>query len=86
MKQDLQHRISAFVQLGKAFRLLATDAEWTGFESGLTEEEYNGFKVIIESHFQTNGWFTPQNVKNALEAWGNLIYSRSWCAYVKPEN
>jgi hypothetical protein len=82
MKQDLQHRISAFVQLGKAFRLLATDAEWTGFESGLTEEEYNGFKVIIESHFQSNGWFTPQNVKNALEAWGNLMTQESIDAFV----
>lgn len=74
MKHGLEQRMAAFVQLGKAFAILASDSEeWPGFESGLTKEEFSGFKGIINNHYITNGWFTPQNVKNALQAWADEL-------------
>jgi hypothetical protein len=85
MKPDLQQRMAAFVQLGKAFGLLSQDsAEWSGFGSGLTEAEFEGFKGIIENHYLSNGWFTPQNVRNAIAAWASEMTEEKINAYITP--
>ncbi len=85
MKPDLQQRIAAFVQLGKAFGLLSQDsAEWPGFDSGLTAAEFEGFKGIIENHYLSNGWFTPQNVRNAIAAWASEMTEEKINAYITP--
>lgn len=84
MKHALEQRKAAFVQLGKVFAILASDTEeWPGFECGLTKEEFNGFKGIINNHHITNGWFTPQNVKNALSAWANELTAEKLNAFTE---
>lgn len=65
-----EQRKSAFVQLGKIFEMLGNDEPWPGFSSGLSEEEYLNWQRLTSSVFQHNGWFTPDNVRRALKAWG----------------
>lgn len=84
MKQDIKHRISAFVQLGKVFGQLSQDSEWQGFESGLTEEEWKGFKHLIDTEHQFNGWFTPQNIKNSLQSWSEALTDENLQKFVQP--
>jgi hypothetical protein len=84
MKQELQQRISAFVQLGKVFRLVAGDGEWPGFECGLTKEEFDGYRHLMETHHLSNGWFTPQNVRNAMNAWADSMTDEALMAFVAP--
>lgn len=84
MKRATEQRMAAFVQLGKAFSLLASEnEEWPGFESGLTQEEFLGFRNIVASHHLSNGWFTPQNVKNALQAWAEALNETSIRAFLR---
>lgn len=84
MKQEIKQRISAFVQLGKVFGELAKDQDWPGFDCGLTNDEWNGFKLLIESEYQYNGWFTPQNVKNALESWSLALTEDNLLQFTTP--
>ncbi len=84
MKQDLKQRISAFVQLGKVFAQISKDIDWPGFESGLTKEEWDGFKHLIDSEFQYNGWFTPQNVRNAIESWSLALTEENLEKFMTP--
>jgi hypothetical protein len=60
--------ISGFVQLGKLMFALGSEQEWSGFESGSTEDEYLKLKGIISRQFFYNGWFTKENVNQSLLA------------------
>lgn len=65
--------IAAFSQLGKIFDFLSTDSPWPGFSCGLMQEEYVAFQHLIDTHFQTNGWFTAENIKKSLAAWSKAL-------------
>ena len=67
--------IRAFDALGNLMRLLGEDQPWPGFNSGLTEEEYQDLQVLINKQVIHNGWFTPQNVRNALLSLGTQLKS-----------
>lgn len=65
--------IKGFVQLGKLFTALGKEEEWNGYASGVTEEEYNTLKVLINRQFFLNGWFIKENVEKALLALGTQL-------------
>ncbi len=83
-KSVFKQRIAAFVQLGNVLKNLSTDQHWPGFTCGLTKEEYEGMTSLIETLYLQNGWFTPQNVKNALFAWSNLLSEENLQEFTKP--
>lgn len=65
---ELKERIDAFARLGDVMRL-AVDGQPSPLSDGL-------IRIIEETH-RTNQWFTPSNVKLALEAFaGELSYSQ----------
>jgi hypothetical protein len=79
----LEHRISAFVQLGKAMKDISTQEEWPGFSSGMTQEEFDAWPGIIQLAVQKNGWFTRDTILQSLQAWSDLLTESnltSWLA------
>lgn len=54
-------------------RSLGESESWPGFESGLTEEEYERLVVLINRQVAHNGWFTPENVRKSVRALGGLL-------------
>ncbi len=47
--------------------LAAVDHEsWSGYESGLTENEWQELQIVINKEHQYNPWFTAQNVRSSL--------------------
>ena len=69
----LKQRIAPFVLLGTNLRSLGLQEPWPGFDSGLSEDEYNDLAnhlIIAEQH---NPWFTQENIRFALKEWGSLL-------------
>lgn len=73
MNTSLKQRQHAFVQLGQLLSSLANDASWPGFQCGLTEEEWTAAQGLIDTVKQYNGWFTGENVRCAMDAWGKQL-------------
>jgi hypothetical protein len=73
MNSSLKQRQQAIVQLGKTLGTAATGTDWPGFECGLTESEWSDAQSLINTLHTYNGWFTPQNVRNAMQAWGDSL-------------
>ena len=65
--------IDGFVKLGELFRLLSEDAEWPGFGSGLTEDEYASLHVLINKENIHNPWFTKESVQFALSSLAAML-------------
>lgn len=84
MDNNLQQRISAFVQLGKALQALSTSDTWPGFDCGLTESEFNDFKQVIHTNFHYNGWFTKDNVEMALRNWADALQEERLLKWIAP--
>ena len=47
--------------------------DWTGFELGITEEEYSVFNELIVRQKHYNGWFTEEMVRKSLRSLGVLL-------------
>ena len=52
---------------------IGNEEKWTGFTSGVTEEEYEALLLLVKKQFHLNGWFTNENVNSALKALGNQL-------------
>jgi hypothetical protein len=83
---NLQQRIAAFVQLGNLMQHLSASEKWPGFESGLTEDEYEQALREIEQQHIFNGWFTPDNIQKALTSWATLLQEKSLNDWVSSYN
>ncbi len=69
--------IKALDQLGKVFRALGRAEDWAGTQLGVTEDEYLQLQTVINRQQVLNGWFTKDNVQQALLAHGeNLTEER----------
>lgn len=65
--------ISAFAQLGEVFRALGSAKEYPGTSIGITASEYEDLQKVINKQFQFNGWFTKENVQQALLGLGTWL-------------
>ena len=65
--------LNSFCQLGKLLEHISTQKLWSGFETGVTEIEYNQLTAIINKQFIYNGWFTKENVLKSLKAWSSIL-------------
>lgn len=52
---------------------LGEEREWSDFSLGVTKEEYDKTKSIINRQITFNGWFTKENVQLSLIALGNEL-------------
>lgn len=58
--------IEIFGQLRKALSAYTRNEAWPGYESGLTEDEFQSFQRLINKEIQLNPWFTKENCIKAL--------------------
>ncbi len=65
MKQN--ELISLFCQLNKALIACVRTDQYTGYQSGITENEWNDFQFVVNRSCVVNPWFTKENTKVALE-------------------
>ena len=63
----------AFNQLGKLMIHFGESKAWTGFDLGVTEEEYSQFNELILKQKHYNGWFTEDMVRKSLLNLGALL-------------
>ncbi len=75
--------IEVFGQLAKALDALTHQEVWPGYVCGLTEDEYNGFRRIINKEIQINPWFTKENCIKALNGIVHLLEKESLDAFAK---
>jgi hypothetical protein len=70
-----EQRISGLVQLGLAMNTLANAPHWPGYESGISETEFDQFRAaeLLASH--KNGWFTIPEIRRALIHWSISLAS-----------
>ncbi len=54
---------------------LGENAEWNGFESGATKEEYDAFNELILNVKHYNGWYSEDMVRKSLNNHGNVLTS-----------
>ena len=74
MKQE-QIQI-AFNQLGKLMIHFGESKAWTGFDLGVTEEEYSQFNELILKQKHYNGWFTEDMVRKIFAKPRSIIGCR----------
>lgn len=79
----LQERIAALVQLGAVCRELGAARSWPGHAIGLAEDEYDVLDATIRRAHQFNGWSTEENVRFALNAWGDVLTDQSLHAWLR---
>lgn len=65
--------IRGFAQLGKLMVALGYGKPWSGYDTGVTEEEYSKLRTEISKQQIYNGWFTPENVKSSLTGHGEWL-------------
>ncbi|MCE3295040.1 MAG: acyl-CoA reductase [Crocinitomicaceae bacterium] len=76
--------IPAFHQLSLVLDHLGANNEWPGFSIGITEEEYDTIRALINKQFHLNGWFTVENVRQSLTAWGKLLKDKNLEKWTAP--
>jgi len=70
---NLEHRVEALNRLGRILSSIGEDSSWKGFDSGVTEDEYNALVGLTKSVRVFNGWFTEKEVRSAFKAWGDQL-------------
>ena len=73
--------IEVFGQLRKALTAFVNSDQWPGYESGLTEDEFQSFQRLIHKEFQINPWFTKDNCIKALNGIIHLTEKESLEAF-----
>ena len=69
---ELEKRIIAFAQLGTFLRQWLQQKELPK-TLGMTKEYYQKIDDIVRKTEQQNRWFTPENIKFALQAWSDIL-------------
>ena len=70
---NLQHRINAFVKLGKFLSQFQNDSISKDETLPHNNLFFDGFKHQIKLAQEHNGWFTKTNILFALESWANAL-------------
>ncbi|NBR15180.1 MAG: hypothetical protein EBU01_11490, partial [Crocinitomicaceae bacterium] len=78
--------ISAFCQLGKVMQMHGNSMNWSGFDSGVTEEEFELVENAIQTQVHFNGWFTEELVRKSfrnLSEWLTKAQLEDWTNHYK---
>lgn len=78
-----QELIEAFVQLGKVMKIHGEGLAYSGYELGITEDEFQQTEAKIRQAFFKNGWFDEQSVRNsilAISTWLTKEKLEGWLA------
>lgn len=62
----LLQKIKILSKLGNIMRQIGENQEWSGFEIGINQDEYNNLAELVNRVHIYNGWFTPDAVREAF--------------------
>ena len=65
--------IDGFAQLGKLMCALGENKDWSSFEIGVTQVEYESLQTLVNRQISYNGWFTKENVRKSLLEMGKRL-------------
>ena len=65
--------IDGFAQLGKLMCALGENKDWSNFEIGVTQVEYESLQTLVNRQISFNGWFTKENVRKGLLELGRRL-------------
>ncbi len=65
--------IKAFSALGKVMLSVGNQQDWSGYELGVTEDEYTALQANVRRQFQWNGWFAEEAVLHVFKVWGEQL-------------
>ena len=65
--------ITAFDGLGKVLLAIGNQKEWSGYELGVTREEYEKLQGLVRRQFYLNGWFSEEAVLHVFKGWGTQL-------------
>jgi hypothetical protein len=66
----IQKKIKVLSRLGEVMKSIGENAPWGGFDSGVTEEEYDLLNLWVTKAKVYNGWFEEREVRRAFTSWG----------------
>jgi hypothetical protein len=70
---NLEDRIQTFVKLGVFFKQFTTSKIEKIEETENNTLFFDAFKMQIERAYESNGWFTKENVLKAIQSWANAL-------------
>lgn len=65
--------ISAFDKLGKVMFTIGNGSVWSGYELGVTQNEYERLQALVKRQFHLNGWYTESAVLHVFRGWGEQL-------------
>lgn len=68
-----QHTVNAFSSLGRFLRQFGLEKSIRNDSVTLNEQFFDGMESLIIQSQSHNGWHTPDQVRFALQAWGNAL-------------
>ncbi|MES2587406.1 MAG: acyl-CoA reductase [Bacteroidota bacterium] len=72
-----------FSLLAPIFELLGENKHWSGFQLGISENEFEELNAVIQKQFYLNGWFTEENVRKTFKAWSGLLRQEKLKSYTE---
>ena len=70
---SIVQRKAAIAQLGEFLKTVAVKKKWGGYETGVSEMEFNDFVNKVNTAFHYNGWFTKDMVIEACSSWAKSM-------------
>jgi len=83
---QLQERINAFVKLGDFIRQFSNEAIQKNDKVEHNDIFFDGFKHQLKLAEEYNGWFTPENIRFALNSWSEALTLSNISIWLKPYN
>ncbi len=83
---DLQQRIDAFVKLGKFIGQFSSEPYQKVDQVQHNDVFFEGFRHQLKLAQEHNGWFTKENIENALFGWHNQLTNNNINHWLKKYN
>lgn len=83
---QLQQRINAFIKLGEFLGQFSNEVIQKDKNIEHNELFFNGFKHQLKLAEEHNGWFTPENIRFALQGWTASLTEANIVKWLKPYN
>ena len=78
----IQKKIKVLMKLGAVMKSIGENAPWGGFDSGITEEEYDQLNVWVSTAKIYNGWFEENEVRRSFASWGEGLTAENLTKWV----
>ncbi len=78
----IQKKIKVLVKLGAVMKSIGEKASWGGFDSGITQDEYELLDLWTSKAKIYNGWFEEKEVRRAFASWGEALTAKNLTKWI----